>query len=211
MEVILLERIEKLGQMGDVVRVKPGFARNYLLPQRKALRANKDNLAYFESQRAQLEAENLKRREEAEGIAKKIEGAQVILIRQAGETGQLYGSVSSRDLADAIREGGVTVGRGQIVLDKPIKTLGMHDIRVRLHPEVTITITANVARSNEEAEAQAASGESVTPEEQEEALSAAEEALEADLTAAEETAEGAAETGGETGDETEGGTERPAG
>lgn len=190
MEVILLERIEKLGQMGDVVRVKPGFARNYLLPQRKALRASKENMAYFESQRTQLEAENLKRREEAEAIAKKIDGAQVILIRQAGETGQLYGSVSSRDLADAIREGGVTVGRGQIVLDKPIKTLGMHDIRVRLHPEVTITITANVARSNEEAETQAAAGEAVSPEAQEEALAAAEEALEERIEEADVAAEG---------------------
>jgi large subunit ribosomal protein L9 len=189
MEVILLERIEKLGQMGDVVRVKPGFARNFLLPQRKALRASKENMAYFESQRAQLEAENLKRREEAEAIAKKIDGAQVILIRQAGETGQLYGSVSSRDLADAIREGGVTVGRGQIVLDKPIKTLGMHDIRVRLHPEVTVTITANIARSNEEAENQAASGETATAEEQEEALAAAEDALEERIEAADEAAE----------------------
>ncbi len=190
MEVILLERIEKLGQMGDVVRVKPGFARNYLLPQRKALRASKENMAYFESQRTQLEAENLKRREEAKAIAKKIDGAQVILIRQAGETGQLYGSVSSRDLADAIREGGVTVGRGQIVLDKPIKTLGMHDIRVRLHPEVTITITANVARSNEEAETQAAAGEAVSPEAQEEALAAAEEALEERIEEADVAAEG---------------------
>jgi large subunit ribosomal protein L9 len=196
MEVILLERIEKLGQMGDVVRVKPGFARNFLLPQRKALRANKENLAFFETQRAQLEAENLKRREEAEGIAKKIEGAQVILIRQAGETGQLYGSVSSRDLADAIRENGITVNRGQIVLDKPIKTLGLHDIRVRLHPEVTITITANVARSNEEAENQAA-GEAVSPEEQEEAILAAEEALETDIEAADEAAEGEGEEGSE--------------
>lgn len=190
MEVILLERIEKLGQMGDVVRVKPGFARNFLLPQRKALRANKENLAYFESQRSQLEAENLKRREEAQAIAKKIDGAQVILIRQAGETGQLYGSVSSRDLAEAIRENGITVSRGQIVLDKPIKTLGLHDIRVRLHPEVTVTITANIARSNEEAENQAAAGEAVSPEDQEEAIAAAEEALEAEIEAADEAVEG---------------------
>jgi large subunit ribosomal protein L9 len=191
MEVILLERIEKLGQMGDVVRVKPGFARNFLLPQRKALRANKDNLAYFETQRAQLEAENLKRREEAQAIAKKIDGAQVILIRQAGETGQLYGSVSSRDLAEAIRENGITVTRGQIVLDKPIKTLGLHDVRVRLHPEVTVTITANIARSNEEAENQAATGEAVSPEDQEEAIAAAEEALEAEIAAADEAVDGA--------------------
>ena len=185
MEVILLERIEKLGQMGDVVRVKPGFARNFLLPQRKALRATKDNLSYFESQRAHLEAENLKRRDEAEAVAKKIDHAQVILIRQAGETGQLYGSVSSRDLADVIRENGVTVARGQIVLDKPIKTLGLHDIRVRLHPEVSVTITANIARSNEEAETQAATGEAYSAEEQEEALAAAEAALEDDSEASE--------------------------
>lgn len=185
MEVILLERIEKLGQMGDVVRVKPGFARNFLLPQRKALRATKDNLSYFESQRAHLEAENLKRRDEAEAVAKKIDHAQVILIRQAGETGQLYGSVSSRDLADVIRENGVTVARGQIVLDKPIKTLGLHDIRVRLHPEVSVTITANIARSNEEAETQAATGEAYSAEEQEEALAAAEAALEDESEASE--------------------------
>ena len=195
MEVILLERIEKLGQMGDVVRVKPGFARNFLLPQRKALRATKDNLSYFESQRAHLEAENLKRRDEAEAVAKKIDHAQVILIRQAGETGQLYGSVSSRDLADIIRENGVTVARGQIVLDKPIKTLGLHDIRVRLHPEVSVTITANIARSNEEAETQAATGEAYNAEEQDEALAAAEAALEDESEAGEATEESEEQTG----------------
>ncbi len=195
MEVILLERIEKLGQMGDVVRVKPGFARNFLLPQRKALRATKDNLSYFESQRAHLEAENLKRRDEAEAVAKKIDHAQVILIRQAGETGQLYGSVSSRDLADVIRENGVTVARGQIVLDKPIKTLGLHDIRVRLHPEVSVTITANIARSNEEAETQAATGEAYNAEEQDEALAAAEAALEDESEAGEATEESEEQTG----------------
>ncbi|WP_375595018.1 50S ribosomal protein L9 [Algihabitans albus] len=195
MEVILLERIEKLGQMGDVVRVKPGFARNFLLPQRKALRATKDNLSYFESQRAHLEAENLKRRDEAEAVAKKIDHAQVILIRQAGETGQLYGSVSSRDLADVIRENGVTVARGQIVLDKPIKTLGLHDIRVRLHPEVSVTITANIARSNEEAETQAATGEAYNAEEQDEALAAAEAALEDESEAGEATEELEEQTG----------------
>ncbi|WP_119167951.1 50S ribosomal protein L9 [Algihabitans albus] len=189
MEVILLERIEKLGQMGDVVRVKPGFARNFLLPQRKALRATKENLSYFESQRTHLEAENLKRRDEAAAVAKKIDHAQVILIRQAGETGQLYGSVSSRDLADAIRENGITVARGQIVLDRPIKTLGLHDIRVRLHPEVSVTITANIARSNEEAETQAATGEAFSAEEQEEALAAAEAALEEQIEAADEDVE----------------------
>jgi large subunit ribosomal protein L9 len=154
-QVVLLERIEKLGQMGQVVNVKPGFARNYLLPQKKALRATKENLAYFEKQRAQLEAQNLKRRGEAEEVAKTLEGLTVILIRQAGESGQLYGSVSARDIAEAVTEAGVTVGRQQVVLDHTIKTLGMHKLRVSLHPEVAVTVTANVAQSAEEAEMQA--------------------------------------------------------
>jgi large subunit ribosomal protein L9 len=153
--VVLLERIEKLGQMGQVVNVKPGFARNYLLPQKKAMRATKANLAYFETQRAQLEAANLNRKGEAEIVAGKLGGLRVVIIRQAGESGQLYGSVSSRDIAQAVTEVGFTIERHQVVLDHTIKTLGLHQIRVALHPEVAVTITANVAQSAEEAEMQA--------------------------------------------------------
>lgn len=155
MDIILLERVENLGQMGDVVKVKPGYARNFLLPQKKALRASKGNIAFFESQKAQLEAQNLQRRQEAEAVATKMANLTVVLIRSAGDTGQLYGSVSSRDVADAVTEGGATVERRQVELDRPIKTLGLHPVRVRLHPEVVVTVTANVARSNDEAEAQA--------------------------------------------------------
>jgi len=154
-DVVLLERVENLGQMGQVVKVRPGYARNYLLPQKKALRATKDNLAYFEKQRAQLEVQNLKRKGEAEEVAKKIEGLTVVLVRQAGESGQLYGSVSSRDIADAVTAAGFTVAKSQIVLDKTLKTLGMHKLRVVLHPEVSVTVTANVAQSEDEAEMQA--------------------------------------------------------
>lgn len=156
MEVILLERIEKLGQMGDVVKVKPGFARNFLLPQKKALRANKGNLAFFEQQRVQLEALNLKRRDEAQAVAVKMDGLSVLMVRQAGEGGQLYGSVSGRDVADAIKEAGYTVERRQVNLDSPIKTLGSYPVRVSLHPEVSVTVTITVARSQEEAERAAA-------------------------------------------------------
>ena len=200
MEVILLERIEKLGQMGDVVRVKPGFARNYLLPQRKALRATKANMEVFESQRAQLEADNLKRKQEAESVAGKVEGMTVIMIRQAGDTGQLYGSVSARDIADALTEAGATVGRSQVLLNNPIKVIGLHSVEVRLHPEVTVTIHANVARSDSEAEAQEKTGHEVTVEEQHAVAEAAEEQVLAaveELEAAEEeaeTAEDAAES-----------------
>jgi large subunit ribosomal protein L9 len=155
-ELILLERVEKLGQMGQLVKVRPGYARNFLLPQKKAMRATKDNLAYFETRRVQLEAENLARKADAEEVAKKLEGLSVVLIRQAGESGQLYGSVSARDIADAVTEAGFTVGRQQIVLDHPIKTLGLHPIRVMLHPEVAVTVTANVAQSAEAAEMQKA-------------------------------------------------------
>lgn len=169
MEVILLERIEKLGQMGDVVKVKPGFARNFLLPQKKALRANKDNLAYFEKQRAQLEAANLKRREEAQAVAAKMEGLQVLMVRSAGESGQLYGSVSGRDVADAVKAAGYTVERGQVNLDNPIKTLGSYPVRVSLHPEVSVTVTVNVARSQEEAERAAAAAAAKTEEVEDEA------------------------------------------
>lgn len=154
-ELILLQRIEKLGQMGDVVRVKPGYARNFLLPQKKALRANKANLTNFETQRAQLEAQNLRRREEAERLLERMEGLKVVIIRQAGESGSLYGSVSGRDIADACTAAGLTTGRNQIVLENPIKTLGLTPVRLILHPEVSLTVTVNVARSVEEAEKQA--------------------------------------------------------
>ncbi len=161
MQVILLQRIGRLGQMGDVVNVKDGYARNFLLPQNKALRATEDNLARFETQRAQLEANNLEQKAEAEAVATKLDGKVFTAIRSAGDTGQLYGSVSTRDIADAITAGGFTVDRRQIVLDRPIKTLGLHDIRAQLHPEVIVKVMLNVARSDEEAEKQAR-GEDVT-------------------------------------------------
>ncbi len=154
-ELILLQRVENLGQMGDMVKVKPGYARNFLLPQKKALRANKSNLAHFEQQRAQLEAQNLKRREEAERLAERVIGLAVVIIRQAGESGSLYGSVSARDVADACTEHGLTVNRSQVILEHPIKTLGLSKVRVALHPEVSISVTVNVARSSEEAARQA--------------------------------------------------------
>lgn len=157
-EIVLLERIEKLGQMGDVVRVKPGFARNFLLPQGKALRATAENLKVFESRRAQLEAENLQRKAEAEAVGEKMDGLSVILIRQAGGTNQLYGSVTGRDIAESVREAGYTIHARQVLLERAIKELGMHEVRVALHPEVSITVTANVARTPEEAEIQAQGG-----------------------------------------------------
>ncbi len=138
-DLILLERVDKLGQMGQIVKVKPGFARNYLLPQKKAMRATKENLAYFETQRAQLEANNLHRKSEAADVGTKVEGVSVVLIRQAGESGQLYGSVAARDIAAAVTKAGFTVDKRQIVLDRPIKTLGLHRLRVMLHPEVSVT------------------------------------------------------------------------
>jgi large subunit ribosomal protein L9 len=155
-DVILLERVEKLGQMGQIVKVKPGFARNYLLPQKKAMRATKENLAYFETQRAQLEAHNLERKSEAGEVGAKLEGLTVVLIRQAGESGQLYGSVAGRDIADAVTAAGFTVEKRQIVLNRPIKTLGLHPVRVMLHPEVGVMVTVNVAQSAEAAQLQAA-------------------------------------------------------
>jgi large subunit ribosomal protein L9 len=154
-ELILLERVEKLGQMGQVVKVRPGFARNYLLPQKKAMRATKENLRYFETQRAQLEANNLERKAEATEIGGKLEGLTVVIIRQAGESGQLYGSVSARDIAQAVTEAGFTIEKRQVVLERPIKSLGLHPVRIVLHPEVSVTITANVAQSAEEADMQA--------------------------------------------------------
>jgi large subunit ribosomal protein L9 len=160
MEVILLERVAKLGQMGEVVNVKPGYARNFLLPAGKALRANKANLARFEAEKAQLEARNLETKKEAEALGEKLDGQTFVIIRSASDSGALYGSVTTRDAADAATEDGFTVARSQITLDKPIKELGLHDMEVVLHPEVSVTITVNVARSAEEAEIQA-SGKSI--------------------------------------------------
>lgn len=160
MQVILLERVAKLGQMGDVVSVKDGYARNFLLPQKKALRATETNVKSFEAQKAQLEAQNLETRKEAEALAAKLDGQQFVVIRAASDTGALYGSVSTRDAADAAGSGGFTVHRSQIVLDRPIKELGLHRVTVVLHPEVSVAVTLNVARSAEEAELQA-SGKSI--------------------------------------------------
>ncbi|MFA5580462.1 MAG: 50S ribosomal protein L9 [Paracoccaceae bacterium] len=160
MDVILLERVAKLGQMGEIVSVKPGYARNFLLPQNKALRASKANIAAFENQKAQLEAQNLETKKEADAIAGKLDGQQFVVIRSASDSGALYGSVTPRDAADASAEAGFTVDRKQIVLSAPIKELGLHEVTVVLHPEVEVTITLNVARSPEEAELQA-SGKSI--------------------------------------------------
>ncbi|MEX6723518.1 50S ribosomal protein L9 [Parapedomonas caeni] len=184
MDIILLERVEKLGNIGDVVSVKAGYARNFLLPKRKALRASAENKKLFEAQRAQIEADNQKKREAASANAGKIAGKTVVLIRQAGDSGQLYGSVASRDIAEALSTEGVTVVKSQVVLDKPIKVLGLHAVRVVLHPEVAETVTVNVARSNEEAALQA-KGVDVTKlvdedEEEEEAAPAAEASDEAE-------------------------------
>ena len=160
MQVILLERVAKLGQMGDVVAVKDGYARNFLLPQGKALRANEANIASFEAQKAQLEARNLETKKEAEALSEKLGGQQFIVIRSASDSGALYGSVTPRDAADAATADGFSVDKKQIVLGKPIKELGLHDVHVLLHPEVEVTIQLNVARSQEEAELQA-SGKSI--------------------------------------------------
>ena len=179
MQVILLERVEKLGQMGDEVKVKDGFARNFLLPKKKALRATKANREYFQGQKTQLEARNLEMKKEAEAVGKKLDGKSFVLIRQAGDRGQLYGSVSPRDIADVISADGISVSRTQVPLDQAIKTIGMFTIGVRLHPEVRVKVTVNVARSEDEAERQAR-GEDVLAEktEQEEAVVKAEELFE---------------------------------
>src|SRR5881394_3506659 len=155
MEVILLERVEKLGAIGDVVRVKDGFARNYLLPRKKALRANENNRKLFETNRARIEEDNASRRSDAEGAAKGVDGKTVQLIRQASNTGQLYGSVSARDIVEALAGVGAKVTKSQVVLDHPIKAIGVHDVRIALHPEVAVTVKVNVARSPEEADLQA--------------------------------------------------------
>lgn len=215
MEIILLERIGKLGQMGDVVKVKDGFARNFLLPQGKALRATKNNLKRFETERAQLEARNLELKKEAEAVAEKVEGGIFVIIRQAGDTGQLYGSVATRDIADLVTAGGCSIERRQVLLDRPIKVLGLHPVNISLHPEVTASVTVNVARTEEEAERQAR-GEDVTAtreeEEEEEAIHAeevfedearakqAEEALDETPESASDEGDGATEEGGEKED-----------
>lgn len=196
MEVVLLERVEKLGQMGDVVSVKDGYGRNFLLPKGKALRATKGNLARFEAEKAQLEARNLELKKEAEAVAEKMNGQQFIAIRSASDAGSLYGSVNSRDIAELATDGGFSVARSQIVLDKPVKELGIHELRVVLHPEVSATIELNVARSQDEAELQA-QGKSIQE------LRAEEEAAEAfdvaELFEDEELAEGAVEAAVEEG------------
>jgi len=156
MEIVLLERVEKLGQMGDVVRVKDGYARNFLLPEGKALRATKANLARFEAERAQLEARNLELKKEAESVAQRLDGQSFVVLRAAAESGSLYGSVSPRDVAEAVSAGGFSVDRKQVVQDKPVKELGLHSLRIMLHPEISATVTINVARSEEEARIQAA-------------------------------------------------------
>lgn len=161
MQVILLERIGRLGQMGDVVNVKNGYARNFLLPQKKALRASEENLARFQKDRAQLEARDLELKKEAEAVAAKLGGKTFVVIRQAGDTGQLYGSVTPRDIAEIVTAGGFSVDRRQMVLDRPIKTLGIHPTKVALHPEVIVQVSLNVARTEDEAERQAR-GEDVT-------------------------------------------------
>lgn len=164
-DLILMQRVDKLGQMGELVKVKPGYARNFLLPQGKAIRATKANIAKFEVERAQLEALNIKRREEAERVAERMEGLSVVLIRSAGESGGLYGSVSARDIADGCTAGGLTVTRSQVMLEAPIKTLGLTTVKVELHPEVHLPVIVNVARSPEEAERQAR-GEEIEREEE---------------------------------------------
>ena len=156
MQVILLQRVAKLGQMGEVVNVKDGYARNFLLPQGKALRANESNIASFEHRKSQLEADNLETRKEADAVAEKLDGQVFVIIRSASDAGALYGSVTTRDAAEVAEASGFTVARGQVTLDRPIKELGLHTVSVVLHPEVTAKITLNVARSNEEAELQAA-------------------------------------------------------
>jgi large subunit ribosomal protein L9 len=170
MDVILLERIENLGQMGEVVNVKSGFARNYLLPQNKARRATEENKKFFETQRAQLEAANLEKRSEAESVAKKMEDVSVTLLRQAGDSGQLYGSVNARDIGITMTDAGYTVSRSQIRLSDPIKLLGVYTVQVDLHPEVSIHVTANIARTQEEAEIQAKTGHAVLGEDEQEAI-----------------------------------------
>ena len=189
MQVILLERIETLGQMGEVVKVKPGYARNFLLPQKKALRATDENLKAFEHQRADLEARNLERRQEAEGVAGRMAWLRVVMVRQAGDTGQLYGSVSPRDIAARLADEGVTIDGRQVMLNRPIKTLGIHKVRVALHPEVAVELDINIARNTEEADRQAADEDGVLPESAESMFEEGAAPAESDEDGAEEPAE----------------------
>ncbi|MQP63776.1 50S ribosomal protein L9 [Niveispirillum sp. SYP-B3756] len=175
MDVILLERVEKLGQLGQVVKVKAGYARNFLLPKKKALRATKENLAYFEGQKAQLEARNLELKKEAEVVATKVDGLAVVVVRQAAESGVLYGSVTSRDVSDAVTAAGTTISRAQVAIVDPIKTLGLFKVKVVLHPEVSVFVTVNVARSVEEATVQAQRGGMVVGNDEDEEDDVAEE------------------------------------
>jgi large subunit ribosomal protein L9 len=176
MKLVLLERVEGLGAIGDVVSVKDGFGRNFLLPRQKALRATSANLKSFEGQRAEIEARNARARESAERNGARLNGENYVIIRQAGEGGQLYGSVSARDISDAISAAGGAVERSQVVLDRPIKSVGMHDVRVRLHPEVSVTVKLNVARSQDEAERQARGENVIATQFDEERQAAAEQA-----------------------------------
>ena len=180
MKVILLERLEGWGALGDVVNVKDGYARNFLLPRSKALRANNANLKVFEAQRAEIEARNAKAKDAAGTAGEKLDGTSYILIRQAGESGQLYGSVAGRDVADAVNAEGVSrIERAMVALDKPIKTLGLHEVKVRLHPEVTVTVTLNIARSQDEAERQARGEDVINAQFEEDRI--ADEQAQADL------------------------------
>jgi large subunit ribosomal protein L9 len=183
MDIVLLERVEALGNMGDVVKVKSGYARNFLIPHGKALRATKGNIEAFEAKRAEYEARNAELRSGAEDSAGKVDGAQAILIRQASDSLQLYGSVNARDIANALAEQGFEIDRRQVVLDHPIKTLGVHEVRINLHPEVHVTVIANVARSKDEAKVQAETGRAVGAHEEEEELEAPaiEELVEAEV------------------------------
>ena len=188
-EIILLERVEKLGKMGDVVKVKPGYARNFLLPQRKALRATKENLAYFEAQRKALEAQNAERKAEAEKVAKKIDGLKVVILRQASEAGSLYGSVASRDIADALTaESKITVARNQVDLNDAIKSIGLFPVKITLHPEVKVQVTLNIARSADEAKAQEKTGKAAIVDHNAEDKKAAKEQAEADASGADAAA-----------------------
>lgn len=197
MNIILLERVGKLGDMGEEVRVRDGYARNYLLPQGKALRATESNREYFRARREEIEARNRARRQEAETAAGKIDGVSLTMVRQAGETGQLYGSVTARDIADAVREHGTPVERGQVLLGRQIKLVGLHHVDIRLHAEVTATVIVNVARSEAEAEQQLGAGRTVSVEEQQriadsavEEVRAEAEALEQDTAGGEQPAQG---------------------
>ena len=193
MQVILLERVNKLGQMGEVVTVKDGFARNFLLPQKKALRATASNKAAFDADRARLEADNLERKTEAEAVAAKMNGVKVVMVRAAGESGQLYGSVSSRDISDAVTDAGVSIVRSQVTLDRAIKTLGLHDVVIKLHPEVSETVVVNIARSQDEAETQFATGAAVVASDADDAFTeeefASEKATDVEAADATETIE----------------------